>query len=266
MAGPEDQATRAPAQGSTPNKELPSLNICNLISFGHEEPTDEFLLRAGCNIREVDLYGAHGMFSSTENTAEIHAPTFRATGTLNEGGFFHFLMKCPLDCPYGPTQVVLMSTDTGRGWFVSNICDNGKVCLGFLGTSSGPACGAGQFMRSGLWSVKPLLTAENPMAQRSTPSSSYVGKMYGENWKAVKNVHLNGSRLNDSKEAGVPTHPFDVLLEERFKELRYEIVQCSMQKLQQKEQAPQQPSQYQLHLKQKANTITNALMFERLQL
>ncbi|KAH7957217.1 ubiquitin-conjugating enzyme E2 Z [Rhipicephalus sanguineus] len=275
MANPQGQATGSKTQGTTPSQQLPppsSPNFWDPVSFEHEEATDECLRRVGCDIRELEFYRVPGVFISAEenNIAKIHALILGTPGTPYEGGFFHFLMKCPPDFPNSPPRVRLMTTDAGRVRFGPSFHENGKVCLGLLGTSTGPAWSSGQCLGSVLLSIKALLSTENPVAQGSglrvlptlgkwqsgkicynavlqhetirvavcdaveqclggtsaypAPLKDVVLKhfpqFYGEYEKAVKKqLHLSGTRMNDSHEADVPTYQFDVLLE-RLAQLR----------------------------------------------
>ncbi|KAH7960796.1 hypothetical protein HPB49_023402 [Dermacentor silvarum] len=165
MADPQAQVAAAKAQGM-PNQPPP--NFWDPISYEHEEPTDECRRRVGCDIREIEFYRVPGVFISAEENdiTKIHALILGPPGTPYEGGFFHFLMKCPPDYPNSPPRVRLMTTGAGRVRFGPSFCENGKVCLGLLGTSSaGPTWSSGQCLGSVLLSIKSLLTTENPVAQ-----------------------------------------------------------------------------------------------------
>ncbi|KAH8038904.1 hypothetical protein HPB51_004016 [Rhipicephalus microplus] len=242
----------------------PHLGTINVINVG-----------VGCDIRELQFFRVPGVFVSPEETniAKIHALILGAPGTPYEGGFFHFVMKCPPDFPNSPPRVRLMTTDAGRVRFGPSFHENGKVCLGLLGTSAGPTWSSGQCLGSVLLSIKALLSTENPVAQGSTlrvlptlgscqsdklcynavlqhetirvavcntveecltGASAYPSPLrevvlkhfpqfYGEYERAAKKqLHLSGTRMNDSQELDVPMYQFDALLE-RLAQLRERV-------------------------------------------
>ncbi|KAH7960795.1 hypothetical protein HPB49_023401 [Dermacentor silvarum] len=161
-----EDTTGGTAQGK-PNEPPP--NFWDPISYLTEVPTTKCLRRVEHDIKEIEDYRVPGMFISAEENdiTKIHALILGPPGTPYEGGFFHFLLKCPPDYPNTPPRVRLMTTDAGRVRFGPSFYENGKVCLGLLGTSSGTAWGEGQCLGSVLFAIKSLLTTENPVAQGS---------------------------------------------------------------------------------------------------
>ncbi|KAH6947633.1 hypothetical protein HPB50_020411 [Hyalomma asiaticum] len=158
----------AAAQGTTPDQQLPSTH-CSDISFKFEEPTEHYLLCVGCDISEVEFYRVPRVVTSAENsTAMIYTSILGPPDTPYEGGFFHFLMKCPPDYPNSPQRVLLMTTDTGCIWIVPNLCENDKVCLGLLGTPSAHAWSAIQCLRRIFLYMESLLNAQDPIVQGYT--------------------------------------------------------------------------------------------------
>nr|XP_037286928.1 ubiquitin-conjugating enzyme E2 Z-like [Rhipicephalus microplus] len=190
-----------------------------------------------------------GIFISAEehNVTNIHALILGPPGTPYEGGFFHFLIKCPADYPHSPPRVRLMTTDAGRVRFGPSFYENGKVCLGLLGTSSyGTTWSSSQCLGNVLYTIKSLMTNEDPVTLgsglRSPPGARNVAerqdtlqhhpaardhqgrcvqrgrgmsakKFFGEYMTVVRNhLHLTGSYMNDSTEGGVPTYQFETLM------------------------------------------------------
>ncbi|KAL1487092.1 hypothetical protein MTO96_031118 [Rhipicephalus appendiculatus] len=150
-----------PKQNATP-----APNFWDPISYAHEEPTPSCLHRVEQDIKEIENYRVPGIFISAEeaNITKIHALILGPPGTPYEGGFFHFLMKCPPDYPHSPPRVRLMTTDAGRVRFGPSLYENGKVCLGLLGTSSyGTAWSPSQCLGNVLYTIKSMMTTENPV-------------------------------------------------------------------------------------------------------
>ncbi|KAL1477495.1 hypothetical protein MTO96_035694 [Rhipicephalus appendiculatus] len=77
-----------------------------------------------------------------------------------EGGAFHFYMKCPPDYPLSPPRVRFLNTDEGRVRFHVHLCATGKVCVGTLGTLSGPGWQPTQTLRLTLASIQELFGAQ----------------------------------------------------------------------------------------------------------
>ncbi|KAH8041463.1 hypothetical protein HPB51_015825 [Rhipicephalus microplus] len=124
-----------------------------------------------------------GIFISAEehNVTNIHALILGPPGTPYEGGFFHFLIKCPADYPHSPPRVRLMTTDAGRVRFGPSFYENGKVCLGLLGTSSyGTTWSSSQCLGNVLYTIKSLMTNEDPVTLgsglRSPPGARNVAE------------------------------------------------------------------------------------------
>ncbi|XP_075744230.1 ubiquitin-conjugating enzyme E2 Z [Rhipicephalus microplus] len=160
----------APADRESQDKpkqiSAPSPNFWDPISCEHEEPTPGCLFRVEQDIKEVERYRVPGIFISAEehNVTKIHALILGPPGTPYEGGFFHFLIKCPADYPHSPPRVRLMTTDAGRVRFGPSFYENGKVCLGLLGTSSyGTTWSSSQCLGNVLYTIKSLMTNENPV-------------------------------------------------------------------------------------------------------
>ncbi|XP_037517123.2 ubiquitin-conjugating enzyme E2 Z [Rhipicephalus sanguineus] len=138
-------------------------NFWDPISYEFEEPTPQCLLRAKRDIMDIYTQPPPGVFIAPEenNITKIHALVLGPFDTPYEGGFFHFIMKCPPDYPIQPPRVRLMTTDGGRVRFNPNLYNNGKVCLSILGTWVGPAWSPAQCIASVLVSIQSLMT-ENP--------------------------------------------------------------------------------------------------------
>lgn len=151
--------------------QLPSpANFWDPILHDHEEPSPRCLYRVDFDIKEIEQYRVPGIFVSAEedDKTKVHALLLGPPGTPYEGGFFHFLIKCPPDYPESPPRVRLMTTDAGRVRFGPSFYENGKVCLSLLGTSSdGIAWSPHQCLGNVLFTIKSLLTSENPVSQGS---------------------------------------------------------------------------------------------------
>ncbi|KAL3228829.1 hypothetical protein MRX96_023731 [Rhipicephalus microplus] len=66
----------------------------------------------------------------------VHALVVGNAGTPYEGGFFHFLIRCPPKYPVSPPRVRLMNTDGGRITFHPYLHETGRVLLDMLGNGS----------------------------------------------------------------------------------------------------------------------------------
>nr|XP_037278997.1 ubiquitin-conjugating enzyme E2 Z-like [Rhipicephalus microplus] len=152
----QDQEAQAKAARNPPN-------FWDPISYEYEQPTPQCLLRAKRDIMDIYTQPPPGVFIAPEeeNITKIHALVLGPFDTPYEGGFFHFIMKCPADYPIQPPRVRLMTTDGGRVRFNPNLYNNGKVCLSILGTWVGPAWSPAQCISSVLVSIQSLMT-ENP--------------------------------------------------------------------------------------------------------
>ncbi|KAK8760096.1 hypothetical protein V5799_034406 [Amblyomma americanum] len=138
------------------------------LSYQHEQVSADCVRRVKHDIREIEDYRPPGIFVAPEENdlTNVHALILGPSGTPYEGGFFHFLIKCPSDYPNSPPRARLMTTDAGRVRFGPNLYENGKVCLGLLGTWDGPQWSAAQCIGSLLLSFKSLLT-KDPIAKGS---------------------------------------------------------------------------------------------------
>ncbi|KAH6920614.1 hypothetical protein HPB50_028399 [Hyalomma asiaticum] len=78
----------ASMRGNEPNQPLPPQNVSNLVSYKHEQPTDNCQRRVGRGITEVEFYRVARVFvgSDENNTAKIHAFILGPAGMPYEGG------------------------------------------------------------------------------------------------------------------------------------------------------------------------------------
>ena len=88
---------------------------------------------------------------------KIHALVTGPFDTPYEGGFFHFLIRCPPDYPISAPRVKLLTTGGGRVRFNPNFYSDGKVCLSILGTWLGPAWSPALSLASLLISIQSLM-------------------------------------------------------------------------------------------------------------
>lgn len=110
------------------------------ISGEHEEPSPTCLARVQREIARI--YNARrprGVFAVPEecDVTKLHAVVVGPRDTPYEGGFFHFLLKCPSNYPASPPRVRNLTTDAGRVCFHPDLCASGTVCLSILGTCPG---------------------------------------------------------------------------------------------------------------------------------
>ncbi|XP_077564496.1 ubiquitin-conjugating enzyme E2 Z-like [Haemaphysalis longicornis] len=135
------------------------------IQFQHEVPSPQCLLRTRRDLKDLYEQPPPGVFvaAEEENITKIHALVVGPFDTPYEGGFFHFVLKCPPDYPIAPPRVRLLTTGGGRVRFNPNLYACGKVCLSILGTFPGPAWSAAQSIGSVLVSIQSLMN-ETPLA------------------------------------------------------------------------------------------------------
>jgi hypothetical protein len=62
-----------------------------------------------------------------EDISTLHVLIFGPFETPYEGGFFHFVLRCPPSYPFRPPRVRLMTTGDGAVRFNPNLYANGKV-------------------------------------------------------------------------------------------------------------------------------------------
>ncbi|KAK2177225.1 hypothetical protein NP493_612g01056 [Ridgeia piscesae] len=124
-----------------------------------EKPTKECISRIKRDIMSIYNDPPPGMciVPDKDNLTKIHALITGPFDTPYEGGFFHFLIRCPPDYPIRTPRVKLMTTGGGKVRFNPNLYKNGKVCLSILGTWSGPAWSPAQSLSSILISIQSLL-------------------------------------------------------------------------------------------------------------
>ncbi|XP_050043586.1 ubiquitin-conjugating enzyme E2 Z-like [Dermacentor andersoni] len=135
-------------------------DVWDPISHEHEEPTPLCLARVKREIAYIYARPPHGIFIEPEedNITKMHALIVGPPNTPCEGGFFHFLVKCPPNYPVSPPRVRVMTTDAGRVRFNPNFYACGEVCLGVLGTWPGPSWNATQNVETVLISIQSLMS------------------------------------------------------------------------------------------------------------
>lgn len=135
------------------------------IQILHEVPSPQCLQRTRRDLKDIYEQPPPGVFVAAEeqNITKIHALVVGPFDTPYEGGFFHFLIKCPPDYPISPPRVRFMTTDGGRVRFNPNLYACGKVCLSILGTWPGPSWSAAQCIGSLLVSIQSLMN-DTPFA------------------------------------------------------------------------------------------------------
>ncbi|XP_054931797.2 uncharacterized protein [Dermacentor andersoni] len=155
------------------------------VSRRDEQPSPQCLQRVQRDLAEFAHHPPPGVFiePEEEDITTIHAIIVGPEGTPYEGGFFHFMLKCPRDYPVVPPLARIITTDSGREGFNPNLCSNGKVCLSILGTFPGPQWSSAHSLKSVLVSIQSLLN-ENPLA--SEPGighlvGHWLGRLSGYN-------------------------------------------------------------------------------------
>ncbi|KAK8788226.1 hypothetical protein V5799_021998 [Amblyomma americanum] len=154
--------------------QLKPLNYWDPISYQHEQPSPLCMLRVKRDIAEIYSDPPIGLTISPNecDITRIHALVVGPSGTPYEGGFFHFLLKCPPDYPMSPPRVRLMTTDGGQVTFNPHLYSNGKVCLSILGTFEGPSWSPAQSIGSVLISIQSIMS-ENPFEDDLAPVSAH---------------------------------------------------------------------------------------------
>ncbi|XP_037268615.2 ubiquitin-conjugating enzyme E2 Z [Rhipicephalus microplus] len=147
-----------------------STDASDLIEDGKEEPTEECVLTVLRHIAELNDHRFHGVFVEPEDddVTKIHALVLGSVGTPYEGGFFHFVLRCPSDYPARPPLVRLMTTDSGRVRFHPSIYENGKVCLPLLDAdTTGPTWTQDHSIANVVSAIRWMLSDENPVEEGS---------------------------------------------------------------------------------------------------
>ncbi|XP_037268623.2 ubiquitin-conjugating enzyme E2 Z [Rhipicephalus microplus] len=154
----------------SPERPTPA-NFWDPIEYDQEEePTKECVSAVLRHIAELKDHPHHGVFVEPEDydVTKIHALLLGPIGTPYEGGFFHFVLRCPSDYPARPPLVRLMTTDSGRVRFHPCIYENGKVCLPLLGTDMvGPTWTQHHSIGNVVSTIRCMLSNENPIEKGS---------------------------------------------------------------------------------------------------
>ncbi|KAH6920463.1 hypothetical protein HPB50_028550 [Hyalomma asiaticum] len=140
------------------------------FQYLNKEPTEMCLSTVRRQILELNDCRPPGSFVVPEehDITHIHVLVLGPVGTPYDGGFFHFVLKCPADYPSRPPLVRLMTTDSGRVRFNLSVYENGKVCLPLLGTDTGiPSWTRDHSIGSVVTAIRSLLANENPIAEGS---------------------------------------------------------------------------------------------------
>ncbi|KAL1424937.1 hypothetical protein MTO96_019797 [Rhipicephalus appendiculatus] len=140
------------------------------MQYEDKEPTEKCLSTVVRQVADLEDLRPRGVFAEPEDddVTKIHALILGPVGTPYEGGFFHFVLKCPWDYPSRAPLVRLMTTDSGRVRFHPSLYENGKVCLALLGTDTvGPTWTRYYSIGNVLNIIRSLLDKENPIAKGS---------------------------------------------------------------------------------------------------
>ncbi|KAL1478269.1 hypothetical protein MTO96_016453 [Rhipicephalus appendiculatus] len=252
----EEREPKPPARkrkAPRPASLLPLRTSGTPLSFEHEEATDECLRRVGCDIRELEFYRVPGVFISAEqnNIAKIHALILGPPRHALRGR----LLPLPDEVSARLPQQSSARTPHDHGRRAREVrAELARERQGVPGPP-GHFDGTHVELRGSALRVLPTLgrwqsekICYNAVLQHETirvavcdaveqclagtsacPSPlkdvvlKHFPQFYGEYEKAVKKqLHLSGTRMNDSHEADVPTYQFDTLLE-RLAQLRERV-------------------------------------------
>ncbi|KAH7934639.1 hypothetical protein HPB51_028994 [Rhipicephalus microplus] len=130
-----------------------------------KKPSEQCLLRLKQDLKNIFDNPLPGVFVEPEegNINYIHAIIVGPDNTPYQGGYFHFVLKCPLYYPACPPQVHFMTTDGGRVRFNPNLYSSGLVSLSVLGTFHGPSWNPEMTIQTVLVSIQSLFI-EHPLA------------------------------------------------------------------------------------------------------
>ncbi|KAH8038531.1 hypothetical protein HPB51_001795 [Rhipicephalus microplus] len=140
------------------------------FQYGDKEPTEKCVSTVVRQIADLEDLRPRGVFveAEDEDVTKIHALILGPVDTPYEGGFFHFVLRCPSDYPSRAPLVRLMTTDSGRVRFHPSLYENGKVCLALLGTDTvGPTWTRYHSIGKVLDIIRSMLDKENPIAEGS---------------------------------------------------------------------------------------------------
>ena len=148
-AGPGPEPRRPPRQWDPTRSE-------DWDSAGASQPC---LTRIRRDLMAIFKDPSPGMVIVPEESdlTKIHALVTGPFDTPYEGGFFHFLIRCPPDYPISVPRVKLLTTGRGTVRFNPNFYKDGKVCLSILGTWAGPAWSPALSLSSLLISIQSLM-------------------------------------------------------------------------------------------------------------
>ncbi|KAH6947058.1 hypothetical protein HPB50_016961 [Hyalomma asiaticum] len=156
------------------------------FQYLNKEPTEMCLSTVRRQIVELNDCRPPGSFVVPEehDITHIHVLVLGPVGTPYDGGFFHFVLKCPADYPSRPPLVRLMTTDSGRVRFNLSVYENGKH-----ETIRVAVCGT----------VEDCLSSNSPLPD---PLKNEVLKqfshLYDQYEKAVRErLPMTGSCMND---------------------------------------------------------------------
>lgn len=158
------QRGAASASGGLSTSHLPSSSSSwDPLCSSQEEPTPQCLLRAKRDIMDVFAAPPAGVYIAPEENdiTRIEALIVGPPETPYEGGFFHFLVKCPPEYPNQPPRVRIMTTGGAQVSLNPYFHADGKVCLSILGTWPGPAWTPALSIKSVLVSIQSIMS-ENP--------------------------------------------------------------------------------------------------------
>ncbi|KAH7935577.1 hypothetical protein HPB52_009985 [Rhipicephalus sanguineus] len=126
--------------------------------FKHEEPSSQCQRRLEDDLLDLFNDPLTGVYIEPVAVGRFHVVMVVPSHTPCEGGFFHFLIQCPKDCPMRPPRVRLMNTDDGSVSFNPNLYKSGRVCLDILESSDTSASSPALTIASVVVSIQSLLT------------------------------------------------------------------------------------------------------------
>ncbi|KAH8019623.1 hypothetical protein MRX96_006727 [Rhipicephalus microplus] len=130
-----------------------------------KKPSKQCMLRLNHDLKNIIDNPVPGVFVEPEkgDITYVHAVILGPDNTPYQGGFFHFVQKCPRDYPACPPQVRFMTTDGGRVRFNPKVYSSGLVSLSIPGTFHGPSWNPEMTLKTVLVSIQSSLF-EQPLA------------------------------------------------------------------------------------------------------
>lgn len=171
--------------------------------WDHQPPSPSCLARVRRDLATIYTDPPPGMFVAPdqEDITKLHALIIGPFDTPYEGGFFHFLIRCPPTYPIHPPKVKLLTTGQGSVRFNPNFYSSGKVCLSILGTWKGPSWSPALSLSSLLISIQSLMTDKPYHNEPGFEREKYPGDVQKYN-RIVEHETLRVAVLANLEDSG----------------------------------------------------------------